>query len=179
MNKFPKVDKLDSGFIKLQLMRYYRFDRNFIFVCSECINHSDINALNNENLVETEIKISKEDFLTEFNGKSKVKSYKHDIMNNLDKKKPKRGYIVPNFYSFCVTPELKNFALEYLNENYPNYGLLVCDNYRQYGRRSHIYCIKKAKKLHDKPPSEKVFTIIGKRVQSELISLKEKIITSA
>ena len=60
-NQFKKVEKLNSSFIKLQLMKYFRFDRNYTLCCSECINHSDINAVNDKDLVEVEIKISKQD----------------------------------------------------------------------------------------------------------------------
>ena len=177
-NQFKKVEKLNSSFIKLQLMKYFRFDRNYTLCCSECINHSDINAVNDKDLVEVEIKISKQDFLAEFKGDSRIKAYKHDILNHFGEKKPKYGYITPNFYYFCVTSELKSYVLDYLNANYPNYGLLVCDNYRQYGRRSHIYCVKRAKRIHDTPPSQRVFIRIYKRVQSELITLKEKLLSS-
>ena len=92
---------------------------------------------------------------------------KHDILNHFGEKKPKYGYITPNFYYFCVTNELKSYVLDYLNANYPKYGLLVCDNYRQYGRKSHIYCVKRAKRIHDTPPSQRVFIRIYKRVQKK------------
>lgn len=48
-----------NKFIKLQLFKYFRFDRDYIFVCSEGINNADmkcrkttfslINAINNIN----------------------------------------------------------------------------------------------------------------------------------
>ena len=47
-----------TDFIKLQLMKYYRFDRQFTLVVSECINNADITALSDKLLVEVEIKIS-------------------------------------------------------------------------------------------------------------------------
>lgn len=162
-----------TDFIKLQLMKYFRFDRSFIFVCSECINHSDISAINNTSLIEVEVKISKSDFLAEFNGKSRVKKYKHLVMS--DGKSPYSRYIVPNYYYFCTTPELKDYVLTYLKENgHDKYGLLICDEKRQFNKRSHIYCVKQAKKIHDKKPTEKTFEKVAKRVQSEMIGLIEK-----
>ena len=162
-----------TDFIKLQLMKYFRFDRSFIFVCSECINHSDISAINNTSLIEVEVKISKSDFLAEFNGKSRVKKYKHLVMS--DVKSPYYRYIVPNYYYFCTTLELKDYVLTYLKENgYDKYGLLICDEKRQFNKRSHIYCVKQAKKIHDKKPTEKTFEKVAKRVQSEMIGLIEK-----
>lgn len=170
-----KKPKLNSPFIKLQLMKYFRFDRNFIFVCSECINKSDISALNDSYLVEVEIKTSKTDFLREFSGKSKNKTRKHTALNSGEK--PYKSYIIPNYYYFCVTPELKDFVQEYLQEHGLNkYGILVCGEKRVYGQRSCIYSIKTAKKIHKQPPTKTVFTKISKRVQSELIGLKEAIL---
>lgn len=165
---------IKTPFIKLQLMKYFRFDRNFIFVCSECINKSDISALNDSYLVEVEIKTSKIDFLREFSGKSKNKTRKHIALNSGEK--PHKNYIIPNYYYFCVTPELKDFVQEYLQEQGLNkYGILVCNNKRIYGQRSHIYSVKTAKKIHNNPPSKTVYTKVSKRVQSELISLKERL----
>lgn len=172
-NKKPSVTpKLNAKFIKLQLMKYFRFDRGYIFVCTEGINKSDINALDKNSLIEVEVKISKSDFLREFDGKSRIKSYKHKVLQGLIK--PRKGYIVPNYYMFCVTPELESFAIEYLKQ-YPNYGLLVCGEKRVFNKRSHIFSVKKAKKIHSTPPSDTVFYKIGQRVQSELITLREKL----
>ena len=166
--------KLNSKFIKLQLMKYFRYDRNFIFVCSECINKSDISAINETCLVEVEVKTSKADFLREFDNKSRNKTRKHIALNS--GKKPCNNYIIPNYYYFCVTKDIQNFVQEYLQEHGLNkYGILVCNETRIYGSRSNIYSIKTAKKIHNKIPTKNVFTKIGKRVQSELIGLKEKV----
>ena len=55
-----------SDIIKLELMKYSRFEKGMVFVCSECIHQSDINAINEKCLVEVEVKISKSDFRREF-----------------------------------------------------------------------------------------------------------------
>lgn len=194
-----------TKFIKLQLLKYWRFDRQYIFCCTEGINKSDVNAINDKYLIEIEVKISKSDFLSEFSGKSRVKSYKHRVYNeflnknntflpqsskfgaekecksgkNISKKvvntglKLKKGYIVPNFYYFCTTEELKNYVLDYINKFYPNYGLLICGDKRVFNKRSHIICVKKAKNLTNKDVTKEMFMKIGKRVQSELITLRE------
>jgi hypothetical protein len=167
-----------TKFIKLQLLKYWRFDRQYIFCCTEGINNSDINAINNKYLIEVEIKISKSDFLSEFNGKSRIKSYKHKIYSSFLTKnakiKPKKGYIIPNYYYFCTTNELKNVVLEYINEFYPKYGLLICDTHRQFNKKSNIICVKKPKLLTEDKPNLNLFFKIGKRIQNELITLKEK-----
>lgn len=161
-----------TNFIKLQCMKYFRFDRQFELVCTECINNADVNAISPTSLIEVEVKISKNDFLNEFDNKSKIKTYKHKVQNN--ECKPKKGYIRPNYFYFCTTKELQEFILDYLNTYYPKYGLLICDEYRQFNRKSHIYCIKKASKLHDNKPSSSAFEKIYKRLSSEVLSLREK-----
>lgn len=180
MKKEPKLSDFKgkdlTDFIKLQLMKYFRFDKQYTFVCSECINYSDINALNEDNLIEVEIKISKNDFLNEFNGESSNKTLKHRVLGG--DLSPSKYYLIPNLYYFCTTPALAPFIEKYLRDNnYKNYGLLVCNEKRNFNKQSHITCVKKPRKIHNKKPSKNVWNIISKRVQSEMINLKEKILT--
>lgn len=156
--------------IKHELMKYWRYDRGFTFVTSECINKSDITAINPKHLVEVEIKVSKSDFLKEFDGKSKNKTKKHAIYQG-NRIAPKT-FICPNFYYFCVTPNIYPFVKEYLDlHGYNNYGIMVCETYRLYGQKSCIRVARKPKPIHLQPPSLPVLYKVGKRVQSELISL--------
>lgn len=165
-----------TDFIKLQLMKYYRFDRQFTLVVSECINNADITALSQTSLVEVEVKISKEDFLKEFDGKSYVKRVKHQRYNS-GRKYSK--YVVPNYFYFCTTKELAPFIKNYLKEHgYDNYGVLVCCEKRLFNKRSHIETYKQAKKLHKNRVNSSVFEKVHKRLQSELITLKEKVLLS-
>ena len=170
--KKSKPIKFDSSFIKLQLMKYWRYDRGYTFACTECINKSDITAINDKHLVEVEVKISKSDFLKEFDGSSKNKTKKHAIYQG--NKKPNKTFICPNFFYFCVTPDILTYVTEYLKNQYKNYGILVCEPYRLYGQKSFIRVAKKATKIHANKPTINIFHKIGKRVQSELINLKEK-----
>ena len=152
-----------NKFIKLQLFKYFRFDRDYVFVCSEGINNADINAINDKNLVEVEIKTSKSDFLKEFDKKSKIKKLKHSRYNK-------------KFY-FCVPEDLKCFIETYLKENgYTSYGILIIKEKRIFNHKSHIEVYKKAKRLHTKPPTLNIFYKIGKRVESEMCNLYEKIV---
>ena len=144
------------------------------FVCSEGINNADINAINNKNLVEVEIKTSKSDFLKEFDKKSKIKKLKHSRYN---KKLTYKNYVIPNYFYFCVPEDLKCFIETYLKENgYTSYGILVIKEKRIFNHKSHIEVYKKAKRLHTKPPTLNIFYKIGKRVESEMCNLYEKIV---
>ena len=162
---------MNSNYIKLQLMKYFRYDNGYHFVCSECINNADITAIDSKKLIEVEIKVSWNDFLNEFNEKSRNKTLKHKVYESLEK--PYTNYVIPNYFYFCVTKELQHKCYEYLNEHKPKYGLLVVEDYK-YRKSSYIKSIKPAKKLHDNKPSVKTWIEIGKRVQSEMIGLKEK-----
>ena len=163
-----------NKFIKLQLFKYFRFDRDYIFVCSEGINNADINAINDKNLVEVEIKTSKSDFLKEFDKKSKIKKLKHSRYN---KKLTYKNYTIPNYFYFCVPEDLKYFVETYLKENgYTSYGILIIKEKRIFNHKSHIEVYKKAKRLHTKPPTLNIFYKIGKRVESEMCNLYEKIV---
>lgn len=98
-----------SDEIKLELMKYFRLERNYILTCTEGINNADVNAWNGNQLVEVEVKISeadfKKEFLTEDNGKNHWKIYKHT--NYADPHEHVMcGYIVPHKFYFCVPAEL-------------------------------------------------------------------------
>ena len=168
-----------SDVIKLQLLKYYRFERSFDYVCTEGIHNSDINAAKENNLIEVEIKISKSDFRREFeplgskNGSvwkwNKHKSYKNPSDAG-------EYYIIPNQFYFCVPAEMVDWAKEYLKDKNPKYGLLAYDTeYTTSGAsHTHIKTIKKAAKLHAEAPKERVFGQIVKRMSSELINLKDR-----
>lgn len=70
-----------SDKIKLELMKYFRFERNYKLVCTEGIHLADVNAYNGTSLIEIEVKISKADFKKEFQTEKKEsnrwKIYKH------------------------------------------------------------------------------------------------------
>lgn len=182
------MDKLTgiklTNFIKIQLLKYFRFDKQFNLVFTEGINNSDVNALKDDCLIEVEVKQSKSDFLKEFDNKSKIKKIKHQryiVGNNRKYKK----YVVPNYFYFCIgrktkdeTYKLANFVVEYLKENgYNHYGVLICGENRLFNKHSHIETFKRATKIHSNKPNQEVFIKAYKRLSSELISLKEKLLT--
>lgn len=112
-----KQSKLDSARIKLLLMEYFRYKKQFFGVVSEyrhyCDEVEDFVAFKNFDIAVVEIKISKSDFLADF------KKPKHT---------PAYQWWYSHFY-FCVTEDLKDFVLEYLKENgYKNYGVLIANN---------------------------------------------------
>lgn len=162
------MPSINSKVIKNELMKYYRFERQFPYVATECIKYSDINALNDKCLIEVEVKISKSDLKHEFNT-SGNKYNKHFKLYCNPSKRP--NAIIPNYYYICVPEFLKDDAIEIVNKINPNYGVLV------FGYKFGGNCIstaKKAKCLHRRKPPSRVYNIIAKRITSELINLRVK-----
>lgn len=165
-----------SDILKLELMKYFRFEKGMVFVCSECIHNSDISAINDKCLVEVEVKISKSDFRREFeNISSKNGSFwkgrKHHFYKHPDE--AWAAYTIPNKFYFCVPEEMEVWAMEYLKDKNPKYGLLVYDANIS-GKTSKIRLSKGARQLQKEPPSQDVWRQIGVRVTNEMITIKEK-----
>ena len=108
-----------SDEIKLELMKYFRFQRSYNCVCTEGINNADVNAYNGTSLVEVEVKISKADFKKEFQTEVKLdnrwKIYKHRNYSE-PHKHIMAGYIVPNRFYMCVPVKLAEWAADYLKD---------------------------------------------------------------
>ena len=159
---------MNSQEIKLALMEYFRFKRNYI-CCSEFYlysGRSDVVAYDyKNNLIDIEIKISKSDFKKDFEKR------KHIYYINSDKYN--KNYLFPNKFIFCVPRELKEFALEYLKD-YSMYGLLSID---QYNEKYFIYTEKRAKLLHkEKINKDKILHDIIMRLNTEVITRTKEII---
>ena len=79
-----------------------------------------------------------------------------------------------------MTDSSADLPKSYLKEHgYDNYGVLVCCEKRLFNKRSHIATYKQAKKLHKNRVDSSVFEKVHKRLQSELITLKEKVLLSS
>lgn len=172
-----KIRNNTTDKIKTALMEYFRYKNGMELVCSEGINNADINALNNDILIEVEIKISKEDFKKEFKCTSKsffldCKERKHK--NYAESEKCVR-YIVPNKFYFCVPENLCDWAMEYLKDKNPKYGLML---YKPTSFVHKIVVKKSARKLHTKTPTNRAISLVAKRTASELIILRRKMFIS-
>lgn len=107
--------------IKSALLHYLRFKKQ-CFVATEVSLHlgnADILYIpkTKTDIYEIEIKISKTDFLKEWNKKEfKHKCLNSSYINNLNNPQI-------NYFSFCVPEELKDFALEQIKDK--PYGLFI------------------------------------------------------
>lgn len=112
----PPDHKVTAMDLKLALLEYYRFKRQFIAI-DECLN-ADIVADAGNHIIEVEVKISRSDLLK---GEA-VKAWKHQ---NYDLQF--FGRFIPNKYYFCVPASLKDVAIEYAYGLNSKYGVLAWD----------------------------------------------------
>lgn len=158
-----------SDKIKLALMKFLRFDRQFDAVCTEGVQNADVSGLKNNKLYEVEIKISKSDFKNEL----KHKKHKHDTYKDPTDHFRASGdlYEIPNKFYFCVPLDMEEWALQEIDKINIKYGLLIwednggCGWIRQ--RRSPMH-------IHTKEISQKALSVFLKRLTSEVINLKIK-----
>lgn len=156
----------DSKQIKSLLFSYFRFKRQFLGVISEIqlLKDDDIEdfiAFKENEIIGVEIKVSRSDFLADFKNKKKHKKYLT----------PDSLYPLNKFY-FCVPQELSDFVENFLEKNYPFYGLLVA-------RANEIFVKRNAKRLRDKQNIFLDYSLRNKlilRMSSELANLRSEIL---
>ena len=99
--------------LKTYIIGYLRFKRQ-IKLCATEVNFADIIAYDSSRnkLIEIETKVSKQDFLNDFN-----------------KPKHKRNNRRANLFYFGVTHDIKDFVCEYLAEHNSPYGVISYDEF--------------------------------------------------
>ena len=162
------MDKITSRHIKLALLEYFRYRRQFI-VSTEVFTAGgigDIVAHNDKTYIEVEIKISKSDLYNELRNKK----HKH---NFCFKEYDNGHYRVPNKFYFCVPIDLVDKAKSLIKKLNPKYGLMVYlgDSYHSI---SAISVIKPAGYIHKNSVPEIVKYKILKRLSSEVIGFYKK-----
>lgn len=167
-----KPSKITSYTLKNILLSYLRFERQLIYVSTESGSYnSDILASDGKFSYEIETKIDKYDLRADMMKK------KHQIYKNLEPCKY-RGRVVPNYFFFAVTEELKDLALDIGYELNPRYGVIVVkpnsENYR-------YEVVRSARRLHNNPILATELGSIIRRMSSQLcnlVNLKEEITQS-
>jgi hypothetical protein len=130
--------------IEANLLNYLRFKKT-ILVCNEVsIKHGicDIFGIKVKKFIskpniytgyEYEIKISKNDFKNELRSKNKIKKHKYYASGVSAPNKP-------NYFYYVTTPELKDFALNFVKNINKNYGIMIYQD-------GEIVSIKNSRKL--------------------------------
>jgi hypothetical protein len=174
--------KINSEQIKTVLMYYYRFNRQYI-ACDEVASFgreiADVLIDTGKYFIEIEIKTNKADLCQE---KKKIKHSKSlDAKTTLIERSK-----YSNKYYLCVPEDLKDYALNWIQEINPKYGLIVF-NERYFFQCKYpmmwggcLWFVKNGSKFHNNY-SEYLKRKISKRLSSALTNeyarkiLKEKI----
>ena len=141
--------------IKHALLSYFRFKRQYI-CASECMDN-DVMVITNKGIIEVEVKVNKYDLWKGEAKKTKHKSYTNLLNSN-----------IPNRFYICVSEELKEEAIKWVESVNKKYGIILCSKRSYFPYLTSI--IKRAMPLHNKP-SEYLKKRIMMRVCSENINL--------
>lgn len=156
--------------IKLALLQYYRIKRQWI--CVDEFSQADVIADTGKEIIEVEVKISKNDLCREKKKKAKHQSYSRG----------QRWVCHPNKYFFCVPRTMVEAAEKMVAELNPKYGIISfnADEYLRHIHRGYAYyladylfTVKRARKLHDLYDKEQQVKI-AKRCSVKLLGLMEK-----
>jgi hypothetical protein len=165
----------NSKQVTTDLMAYLRCQRRMYLLATEVKYNrcrSDVLALDNKAIVEFEVKISKADFLKDFD-KTLVLGYrkwktsipKHAMYTGSVKTDKK--YFVPHYFYFVVPMELVDVVKEKC-KSHPSYGIVGWSMEIE----GHIRLIKSPRLLTNDPPNKRVVQKILQRATSELVKLR-------
>ena len=150
--------------MKTALLYRARFKKIHEYVATEVGDfNADVISSNGDELVEYEVKTSKQDL------KREIYKAKHKTYNN-----PKtRAFWVPHRFYFCVPPELVDAATDFIEEHkLSKYGIAVY--YKDKHVSAAIEIVRKARRLRETALNEKVIRKIQLRTTSDLVNIYYK-----
>ena len=151
---------MNSDFIKLRLLEYYRFKRAMLVGTEVGVNYgiADVLAISMDNSrsIEIEVKVSISDLRADF----KNKTAKHLLAES-------GKWMVPNYFSFAVPEELLEKTLKILEDKNSKYGVITISE------DGDIKTIKKASRLN-KSPNDKLKHYLDLRINNQLITTLQK-----
>jgi hypothetical protein len=147
--------KVTSFQLKLALLEYYRFQRQWIAV--DEFNGADVICNTGKKVIEVEVKVAKHDLCYAEKRKLKHHAYRDGRQY---------GRCHPNEYFFCVPDRLQDEAIKVIEELNPSYGLFLfydehlLNHIERFGRigelHDYLSCVRRAKKLHIGYPAKQV-----------------------
>lgn len=167
-------NKLTSVDLKYYIMAYYRYIRHWPVVATEVNTlksfYADVIAADTQELVEIEIKTTREDFLKEFS----TKESKHNIYLDYDISKQhklkKQAYqLMPNRFFYAAEKPLAQIMINILKGS--PYGVIEVDTNREIPAQ----VIKSAEQLHRIFPKQ-LYNRAIHRATSELVSLYRELL---
>jgi len=168
--------EVDTEWIAAATMGWLRFGKQFHYVAREVGSFSaDVLGTNGKTTVEVEIKMSKADFKADW---KKDKHHHYKKRAHTDSHTYPSGHVtrwqqsIPNQFYFAVPISMKEFGLEQINANEPDYGLITMDHNATHIPDFHLWkrlkVAKRAKFLHRKPPSEQMLISMAARMSSDI-----------
>lgn len=151
-----------SSTVKNALLKYYRFDRGFPYVATECWDE-DVVVSDGKRLICIEVKISWSDYRAEFKKAKHSKNACHWYMGT----KPKKNN--PNCVYFAAPSTLAVKIADDIDQTAPIYGVLSVDDY------GHVSVLRRAKEIHSGTVSGPTLIDMVKRLTSELITIRSKL----
>jgi len=171
MTLASKQYSLDSKQIKTALCHFFRFRKGCKYIATEAGQfNSDFLAIMKNDLIEVEVKTSRQDFLQDF------KKVKHTFYKNPNHK------WTPNYFYFAVPKELIEIAhLKCLGTKYG--VLLIRDRLLENGRYLEFQemptTVKRAQRLTENKATQDHIHYICARMSSELCGLRARSTDSA
>lgn len=168
---------VDTELIASACMGWLRFGKQFPFVAREAgMFSSDVLGATLSRVVEIEIKVSTADF------KADWKKQKHEVYSDLEHVKTRKwpsglgenswDQTIPNQFYFAVPSHMKEFAIEQVKANKPEYGVLeLRDNttaVHNYSMWNRLRVVKRAKVLHKEKPTMQMLVSMASRMSSDL-----------
>lgn len=153
--------EITTNEIKNELLKHYRFNKGFQYISTECCER-DVLVSNGKDLIEIEVKVSWADYKRDFE-KERYKRAKEKGL--LIPEMPYKG--TPNYKYYAAPRELALKIKEDIEQNHPHFGVIsVSTGFCEF--------IKRGKRVHDDPISEKNKDLIVARMASELITMRCK-----
>lgn len=152
--------------LKLAAMFWLRFGKRMPIVCTEVgAWNCDVLGVSPSTSVEVETKISKSDIRADFSRKTA----KHFTYTN------GQGAMTPNYLYFMVPQSLGDYALEVCQEKNPKIGILTMPDDAKPWLFGTTQVLRRAQKLHQNKPTNKLIHTAQLRCSSELFRLTELI----
>ena len=155
---------MDTAALKMEALAWLRFGKKLHYVSTEAgYWNADVLGASLTQSVEVEVKVSKADLKREFTSKRE----KHFLYQQASEGVTTTRS-VPNYFYFYVPEKLEQEAKEIVAAEAPKAGLAVYYGHYAPGTDKNTKVIIKAKKLHDRPPTEVFLDTLLKRMGSEL-----------
>lgn len=157
-----KIEKSDTLRMKFEALRWLRLQQRSLFIATEVgAYNSDVLGINEEKMIEIEVKVSMADFKNDF------RKYKHDLYGGTSWATYESQWVPTHFY-FAVLPEMvepvKAF-LETCSKPRANcYGVISLGGWT---------VVKRAKWIHKNKPTNRVKVAVALRMGSELVRFHE------